>query len=265
MFDRVFHCTFRRKTSSRPFHRDPVDADPSPRDLSVRALPAGTTEREHAKRGGNEKKMSFREIFVARPEPLLAPLLFLATDVLVAATVGRRGAAAARAAARASAAAASLRKEAKVLSSPATFAAAAKLERRAMALEREAERLSTAAAESGSSKSLIVKVSSAVKIAVFVALLVRWWGQPVAVLRPREAVWPLARWLAQPHSSKKNAAFGGGGRGGAGGRNADDTVLFGASSSQASFAGIAVLPWLAASRVASAAVARAFFGKGALA
>ena len=212
--------------------------------------------------------MSLREIFVARPEPLLAPLLFLAADALVAATVGRRGAAAARASARASTAAAALRKEAKVLSSPATFAAAAKLERQAMALEREAERLSTAAAESGKpSKSLIVKIANAVKLAVFVALAVRWWGRPVAVLRPREAVWPLSRWLAQPHSSSKNVAFGGGGGGRSDG--GDNTVLFSgggvSSSSQASFAGIAVLPWLAASRLASAAVARALFGKGALA
>ena len=100
---------------------------------------------------------------------------------------------------------------------------------------------------------------------MFVALCVRWWGQPVAVLRPRESVWPLARWLAQPHSSRKNAAFGGGGSGGGG--KTDDDVLFGGalSSSQASFAGIAVLPWLAASRLASAAVARALFGKDVLA
>lgn len=208
--------------------------------------------------------MSFR-IFVARPEPLLAPLLFLASDLLVELTVGRRGSAAARASARASAAAAALRKDAKALSSPATFAAAAKLERRALALEREAERLS--AAEAGSSRSLPVRISNAVNLAVFVALLARWWGQPVAVLRPRESVW-LARWLAQPHLSRKNAAFGGGGGGGSSaGGDAAHAVLFGgaSSSSSASFAGIAVLPWLAASRLASAAVTRAFFGKAALA
>ena len=220
------------------------------------------------------------QIFVARPEPLLAPLLFLAADLLVAATVGRRSSAAARASARASAAAASLRREAKALSSPATFAAAAKLERQALALEREVERLSAAAAEAGSSRSFPARVSGAIKIAVFVALCVRWWGQPVAVLRPRESVWPLARWLAQPHSSRRNAAFGGGGggggggSGGSGGGNSNDgggAVLFGGgalSSSQtsaSSFAGIAVLPWLAASRLASAAVARALFGKDALA
>lgn len=200
------------------------------------------------------------QIFVARPEPLLAPCLFLAADLAVAASVGRSSSAAARASARASAAAAALRKDAKALSSPATFAAAAKLERQALALEREVERLAAAQANSG--KSLIVRISNAVKLAVFVALLVRWWGQPVAVLRPRESVWPLARWLAQPHSSRKNAAFGGSSSNADGGA---PVLLGGAPSSQAaSFAGIAVLPWLAASRLASAAVARAFFGKGAL-
>jgi hypothetical protein len=210
--------------------------------------------------------MSSFQIFVARPEPLLAPLLFLASDLLVALTVGRRAASAARASARASAAAAALRKDAKSLSSPATFAAAAKLERQALALEREVERLSSV--EAGSSKSLPVKIANAVKAIVFVALLVRWWGQPVAVLRPPESVWPLARWLAQPHSSRKNAAFGGASASNSNGGNS--AVLFGgvssaSSSSSASFAGIAILPWLAASRLASAAVARALLGKAALA
>ena len=203
--------------------------------------------------------MSF-QIFVARPEPLLAPLLFLAADLLVAATVGRLGSAAARAAARASAAAAALRRDAKALSSPATFAAAAKLERQAMSLEREAERLSQAAGEAGSSKSLPARVSAAVKVAVFVALLARWWGQPVAVLRPRESVWPLARWLAQPHSASRTAAFGG-----VESETDDSAAVVGGGGALSSFAGIAVLPWLAASRLASAAVARALFGRDALA
>lgn len=216
-------------------------------------------------------------LFVATAEPLLAPLLFLAADALVALTSGRRASSASRAAAKASSAAVALRREAKALSTPATFASAAKLERRAMALERDAERFTAAAeAETSSKSSKTLKVASALKAGIFLLLLVRWWGRPVAVLRPRESVWPLARWLAQPHgggggifggalsslfSSRQNrkntaALFGGGG-----GDKSAASVFYDPTS----FAGIAVLPWLAASKIASAAVARAVFGKAALA
>lgn len=210
-------------------------------------------------------------LFVSTFEPLLAPLLFLAADALVALTSGRKASSASRAAARASASAAALRREAKALSTPATFSSAAKLERRAMALERDAERFTAVAeAETSSKSSRVLRVASTVKAGIFVVLLLRWWGRPVAVLRPREAVWPLARWLAQPHgggslfsffsrSSRKSTAalFGGTDKTAA----AESSVFV----DRTSFAGVAVLPWLAASKIASAAVARALFGKAALA
>ena len=74
-------------------------------------------------------------------EPLAATLASLAADALAAATAGRAASGAGRAAARATTAATGLRREAKALQAPHTFAACAKLERRALALEREAERL----------------------------------------------------------------------------------------------------------------------------
>ena len=159
-------------------------------------------------------------------EPLLAAALVLAIDVALALTSGRSARAAASARARASRAAAITRRDAKALQAPHTFAACAKLERRALALEREAERLAgvEAAASAGSA---LARAASAAKLAVFVVLVVRWWGVPVARL-PGAAAWPVGRWLASPHGGR--AAFADG--------------------------GVGVLPWIAAVRAASGAAVR---------
>lgn len=190
-------------------------------------------------------------------EPLAAAAASLLADAVTAATSGRSAAGAGRAASRAAAAAAALRREAKALQAPHTFAACAKLERRAMALEREAERLTAVEVgrrggrgeggwverhgnqgtarppshrvppQAAAAASPIAKAAATLKLVVLVALVIRWWGVPVATL-PGVPAWPLGRWLASPHGRRPSFAGG----------------------------GVAVLPWVAAVRAAGAAVGR---------
>ena len=161
---------------------------------------------------------------MASPEPLLAALALFATDVVTALTSGRSSRSAARARARAARAAAALRRDAKRLQAPHTFAACAKLERRALALEKEDDRLAGVEAAVGGRGA---RVTTAVKLAVCLLLVFRFWGKPVAIL-PGAAGWPVSSWLASPHRAR--GVFAGG--------------------------GVAVLPWLAAARAASGAAVR---------
>jgi hypothetical protein len=89
---------------------------------------------------------------------------------------------------------ADLKRQAKFLNNPDTFAQCAKMERKALALEKHLERLQTQ--EKLARAHPIIKLPGYIRTLSIVAVFIVSYKVPVAVAVRPDWVWPLGKWLA---------------------------------------------------------------------
>ncbi|KAG7668894.1 hypothetical protein Ndes2526B_g00609 [Nannochloris sp. 'desiccata'] len=89
---------------------------------------------------------------------------------------------------------AELKRQAKFLNNPDTFAQCAKMERKALALEKHLDRLQTQ--EKVARAQLLLKIPGYTRTLGIVAVFVLSYKVPVAVALRPEWLWPLGKWLA---------------------------------------------------------------------
>jgi CHD5-like protein len=100
---------------------------------------------------------------------------------------------------------AELKRQAKFLNNPDTFAQCAKMERKALALEKHLERLQTQ--ESAARAHTLIKIPGYIRKLSLVAIFILSYKVPVAVALRPEWVWPLGNWLAMGTGKPKIIGF----------------------------------------------------------
>lgn len=86
-----------------------------------------------------------------------------------------------------------LKRQAKRLNTPDTFAQCAKLERKALALEKQATALRRAADQARG--TLLLRIPGLMRLAGFIGVVALSWRVPAAVALAPGWGWPLGRWL----------------------------------------------------------------------
>jgi hypothetical protein len=87
-----------------------------------------------------------------------------------------------------------LKRQAKFLNNPDTFAQCAKMERKALALEKHLDRLQTT--EKAARAHPLIKIPGYIRTVSLLAVVVVSYKVPVAVALRPEWIWPLGKWLA---------------------------------------------------------------------
>ena len=88
---------------------------------------------------------------------------------------------------------AELKRQAKFLNNPDTFAQCAKMERKALALEKHLERLQTQ--EHAARAHILIKIPGYVRTLALLGVFLLSYKVPIAVALRPEWIWPLGNWL----------------------------------------------------------------------